>query len=155
MAVEIERKFLVNKELWQLTAKPAPDFYRQGYLYSDSSKIIRVRVADEFAWLTLKGKTIGASRPEFEYEIPKDEAIEILTLMAESSLEKYRYKIEFEGRLWEVDEFKGENQGLIIAEIELESEVAAFVLPSWVGKEVTADHRYFNSYLSSNPFSTW
>ncbi len=155
MAIETERKFLVKKALWQKINKPTPDFYRQGYLYSDASKTIRIRVSDKLAWLTIKGKTTGASRPEFEYEIPKEEALQMLDLMAESSLEKYRYKIKIEGHIWEVDEFKGENEGLLMAEIELKSDSEVFITPEWIGEEVTNDNRYFNSYLSVNPFSKW
>lgn len=135
--------------------KPNPDYYRQGYLYSDASKTIRIRVADSLAWLTIKGKTTGASRPEFEYEIPKEEAIQMLELMAESSLEKYRYKIKIDDHIWEVDAFKGENEGLLLAEIELSDEAEVFSRPNWIGEEVTSNIRYFNSYLSANPFSKW
>lgn len=155
MPLEIERKFLVVKEIWQKVNKPIPDFYRQGYLYSDVSKTIRLRIADTKAWLTIKGKTTGASRPEFEYEIPARHAEEMLNLMAESSLEKYRYKIEIGGKIWEVDEFKGDNEGLVLAEIELKSEQETFELPEWTGLEVTSDERYNNAYLSKKPFQSW
>ncbi len=155
MATETERKFLVKKDLWQKAEKPIPDFYRQGYLYSDVSKTIRIRITSSKAYLTIKGKTTGASRPEFEYEIPKEDAAEMLDQMAESRLEKYRYKINFEGNVWEVDDFKGENEGLLMAEIELDSETETFVLPPWAGEEVTQDNRYFNSYLAQHPFSKW
>ncbi len=155
MPIEIERKFLVHKEIWQNTTKPIPDVYRQGYLYSDVSKTIRVRIANTKAWITIKGKTTNASRPEFEYEIPKAEAEEMLTLLAESSVEKCRYKIKVGGKLWEVDEFKAANEGLLIAEIELNSETESFTLPEWAGKEVTEDPRYNNAALSKFPFSNW
>ncbi len=155
MPIEIERKFLVKKELWQNTEKPVPDFYRQGYLYSDVSKTIRVRIANTKAWITIKGKTSGASRPEFEYEIPQKDAQEMLDLMTENSVEKYRYKIEVGGKLWEVDEFKGDNEGLLVAEIELSSESESFELPEWAGEDVTDDARYYNASLSKVPFSKW
>jgi adenylate cyclase len=155
MGLEIERKFLVKKEIWQKTEKPTPDFYRQGYLYSDEFKTIRIRMANETAWLTIKGKTTGASRAEFEYEIPLQEAKEMLDSMTESSIEKYRYKIEAAGKLWEVDEFKGANEGLMVAEIELDSESEIFLLPDWAGEEVTEDSRYYNAALSKVPYSKW
>lgn len=155
MALEIERKFLVKKEIWQKAAKPSPDFYRQGYLYSDELKTIRVRITNTNAWLTIKGKTTGASRAEFEYEIPSPDAREILDNMTACSIEKYRYKLNVDGKLWEVDEFKGENEGLIVAEIELQSESESFILPDWAGEEVTHDSRYYNAALSKLPFSKW
>ncbi len=155
MAIEIERKFLVKKDFWQKVNKPIPDFYRQGYLYSDVSKTIRVRIANQHAWLTIKGKTTGASRPEFEYEIPVAEASEMLSAMTESQIEKYRYKLSVEGKLWEVDEFKGDNEGLLVAEIELGNESESFSLPDWAGEEVTHDSRYTNAALSKVPYSTW
>jgi adenylate cyclase len=155
MTTETERKFLVKKDIWQKTEKPIPDFYRQGYLYSDVNKTIRIRITSVKAYLTIKGKTIGASRPEFEFEIPKEDAEQMLNQMAENSLEKYRYKIKFEGKLWELDEFKGENEGLLLAEIELDNESETFALPPWAGEEVTQDNRYFNSYLARHPFSKW
>jgi adenylate cyclase len=155
MAIEIEKKFLVKKNLWQKAIKPVPDFYRQGYLFSDVSKTIRIRLTNTTAWLTIKGKTTGASRPEFEYEIPKEDASEMLDTMAENCLEKYRYKIEYGNKFWEVDEFKGENEGLLIAEIELTSEEEKFELPEWAGEEVTEDNRYYNANLAKRPFSKW
>ncbi|HSZ25383.1 MAG TPA: CYTH domain-containing protein [Cytophagaceae bacterium] len=155
MPEEIERKFLVKKEIWLKAAKPIPDFYRQGYLYSDVSKTIRIRVTNTTAFLTIKGRTIGFSRPEFEYEIPQKEGVEILNIMTENNLEKYRYNIYFEGKLWEVDEFKGENEGLLLAEIELTSADETFTLPDWIGEEVTQDNRYYNAYLSRHPFLKW
>ncbi|HVD97817.1 MAG TPA: CYTH domain-containing protein [Cytophagaceae bacterium] len=155
MPIETERKFLVKKDLWQKTDKPIPDFYRQGYLYSDASKTIRIRIANKEAWITIKGKTTGASRPEYEYNIPADEAQEMLTNMTENCIEKYRYKIMVQGKLWEVDDFKGDNEGLLLAEIELENENESFALPEWIGEEVTEDPRYFNASLSKLPYSKW
>jgi adenylate cyclase len=155
MPVEIERKFLVNHELWGKMVKPQGNHYRQGYLVAEPGKTIRVRVTDRCGYITIKGASVGATRSEFEYEIPKEESQELLDLFSVSELSKIRYNIEFEGKLWEVDEFLGDNSGLLMAEIELASEAESFELPRWIEKEVTGDKRYYNSYLSKNPFSKW
>lgn len=155
MPLEIERKYLVNKEIWQETQKPKGMFFRQGYLLTDPNKTIRVRVTDTKSYLTIKGLSIGATRPEFEYEIPKDEAEQLLDMFAISDLTKIRYKVLFNNKLWEVDEFLGNNMGLIVAEIELESEDEAFDLPNWVEKEVTGENEYYNSNLSLFPYKNW
>lgn len=155
MPLEIERKYLVNKEIWQETKKPKGMFFRQGYLLTDPNKTIRVRVTDTKSYLTIKGLSIGATRPEFEYEIPKDEAEQLLDMFAISDLTKIRYKVLFNNKLWEVDEFLGNNMGLIVAEIELESEDEAFDLPNWVEKEVTGENKYYNSNLSLFPYKNW
>jgi adenylate cyclase len=151
--LEIERKFLVIKEKW----KPSTEgvFFKQGYLNSDPERTVRVRVAGEKAFLTVKGKTTGTVRLEFEYSIPVSEANEMLDMCHNPVIEKTRYDISYKGFLWEVDVFKRGNEGLIIAEIELEHEEQFFDKPDWVGEEVTYDKRYFNSYLSKNPFSGW
>jgi CYTH domain-containing protein len=155
MAVEIERKFLVDHEKWQQLAKPDAMHFRQGYIFSDEKKTIRVRVTDTEAYITIKGSTAGFSRSEFEYTIPKADGVQLLDSFAASELEKYRYCITYAGKLWEVDEFLGNNQGLLMAEIELDSENEEFDLPPWATTEVTGDKRYYNSYLSSNPFKSW
>lgn len=155
MPLEIERKYLVNKEIWQETQKPKGMFFRQGYLLTDPNKTIRVRVTDTKSYLTIKGLSIGATRPEFEYEIPKDEAEQLLDMFAISDLTKIRYKVLFNNKLWEVDEFLGNNMGLIVAEIELENEDEAFDLPNWVEKEVTGENEYYNSNLSLFPYKNW
>lgn len=155
MGIEIERKFLVNKELWNECEKPAGEFYRQGYLLTDPSKTIRVRQTSDKGFLTIKGISVGASRSEFEYEIPFDEAKELLDQFSVSELSKIRYKILFEEKLWEVDEFLGENEGLMVAEIELKSENEKFKLPDWIGKEVTGEDQYYNSNLTLNPYKNW
>jgi adenylate cyclase len=155
MPLEIERKFLVDKTLWEKLKKPEGNFFRQGYLHSDQTKTIRVRVTDTTGFLTIKGPTQGATRQEFEYEIPKAEAEELLDSFAEAGLTKIRYEIPFKGKTWEVDEFLAENQGLLVAEIELESETEPFDLPEWVTAEVTGDRKYYNSQLSENPFKNW
>lgn len=155
MALEIERKFLVNKAAWAAEMKPAGDFYHQAYLLTNPDKTIRVRLTNKEAFLTIKGKVEGATRQEFEYQIPQTDARELLQNFTEAGLIKTRYKIMYEGKLWEVDEFAGENEGLIVAEIELTAEDEQFALPPWVAEEVTGQEKYYNSHLSVNPFKKW
>jgi CYTH domain-containing protein len=155
MGVEIERKFLVNHAKWASAEKPERTFYRQGYMLTDPNKTIRIRITDTMGFLTIKGKSEGATREEFEYEIPKEEAIQLLDLFAVSDLTKYRYKIVFAEKLWEVDVFLGENEGLIVSEIELASEDEKFDLPDWAAEEVTGEKKYYNSSLSTLPFKQW
>ena len=155
MPLEIERKYLVNKEKWSETDKPIGQFFRQGYLLTDPNKTIRVRVTDTKSYLTIKGLSTGATRPEFEYEIPKDEAEQLLDMFAIADLTKIRYKVLFNEKLWEVDVFLGDNEGLIVAEIELKSEEEAFDLPIWAEKEVTEEDKYYNSALSVLPYKNW
>ncbi|MGX7689592.1 CYTH domain-containing protein [Flectobacillus roseus] len=155
MAVEIERKFLVNHELWHELDKSIPNFLKQGYLSTDPEKTLRVRATNDKGFITIKGKTQGMSRLEFEYEIPKEEALALLDNFTQQNIEKYRYLITHEGKTWEVDVFKGANEGLIVAEIELSSETETFDLPTWVHTEVTDDPRYYNSRLSIAPYSSW
>ncbi len=152
MAIEIERKFLVMGDAWR--AAP-PVFYSQGYLNRDKVRTVRVRIAGEEAFLTIKGTSVGARRAEFEYPIPVWDARELLALCEQPLIEKNRRKILHEGFIWEVDEFLGENLGLVVAEIELPAEDAVFAKPDWVGEEVTEDARYFNSNLSRTPFTRW
>ncbi len=155
MGIEIERKFLVNQEIWNKLEKLDGEFYRQGYLLTDPTKTIRVRQTSEKGFLTIKGISVGASRAEFEYEIPREEAKELLDQFSVSELSKIRYKILFENKLWEVDEFLGENEGLMVAEIELESEDETFIIPKWIGEEVTGEEKYYNSNLTQLPFKNW
>ena len=155
MGIEIERKFLVDSDKWQQAVKPAGTHFRQGYLLNNNHKTIRVRVAGEQGFITFKGPTDGISRAEFEYKIPVTDGNQLLDGFALSEIEKIRYRINFEGKLWEVDDFLGDNAGLMIAEIELESEEEEFVKPDWVTKEVSDDERYYNSYLSVHPFNRW
>jgi adenylate cyclase len=155
MGVEIERKFLVDHEKWGKLVKAAGTHFRQGYLLNTNDKTIRVRTTDKQGFITLKGAGSGISRKEFEYKIPAEEGIELLDIFAESEIEKIRFRIHFKGKLWEVDEFLGGNEGLIMAEIELQSETEDFKLPDWIIEEVSDDHRYFNSYLSTHPYKTW
>jgi len=152
MAEEIERKFLVKKEIWRNQEGRA---YRQGYLNSAKERIVRVRTIDDKGYLTVKGLTVGATRLEFEYEIPRRDAEAMLDICEKPLIEKTRYTMAAGGFVWEVDVFGGENQGLIVAEVELESEDQAFPRPDWVGDEVTGDPRYFNSNLIKSPYTKW
>jgi adenylate cyclase len=154
MGKEIERKFLVKGDAWRSLAKGTS--YRQGYLNSAKERTVRIRTIDDKAYLTIKGLTVGATRAEYEYEIPIAECNAMLDTLAEKPIiEKTRYKIPFAGFTWEIDEFFGDNAGLIVAEVELESEEQAFKKPEWVGEEVTGDPRYFNSNLIGHPYSRW
>lgn len=155
MGIEIERKFLVNKEKWELVEKPKGNHFRQGYLVTDPTKTIRVRITDSSSYLTIKGISVGATRQEFEYEIPKIDAEQLLNQFAVSDVKKIRYEILFDGKIWEVDEFLGENLGLLLAEIELENESEIVELPDWIEREVTNEENYYNSNLSINPFLKW
>lgn len=150
---EIERKFLVDP------AKLPPDnrqmHLRQAYLSTDPARIVRIRIEDDRAIITIKGKLEGITRPEFEYAIPPDEAEEIMKLALYRPIDKIRHFIDTDGLTWEVDEFSGENQGLWLAEIELEDENQLFTRPAWLGREVTLDHRYYNNELSILPFTRW
>lgn len=154
MGVEIERKFLLTGERWRTLGTPV--LLRQGYLSSDPGRVVRVRVDGQHAYLTIKGRSEGATRGEWEYPIPLDEANELLERLCEQPLiEKTRRQISFRGNTWEVDEFLGANQGLVVAEIELRSEDQQFDKPDWIGEEVTHDPRYYNSSLVRQPFSSW
>jgi adenylate cyclase len=152
MGVEIERKFLVKSEAWKSNVSKSLQC-RQGYLALDKKKTVRVRVMGQQAFLTVKGATAGISRMEFEYEIDVSDAEQML-MLCEHLVEKTRHFIEYEGMTWELDVFEGENSGLIMAEIELESEEQLFAMPGWAGKEVSDDVRYFNGYLSKYPYGT-
>ena len=160
MGREIERKFLVLGDAWRWQAdknlRSQGVLCIQGYLNSNSDRIVRVRVMGKQAFLTVKGRAEGIVRPEFEYEIPLADACFMLDNLAERPLiEKRRYKIPVDGFTWEVDEFLGVNQGLVVAEIELADENQTFTKPSWVGREVTDDPRYLNANLVACPFVTW
>ncbi|MCX6957424.1 MAG: CYTH domain-containing protein [Verrucomicrobiae bacterium] len=153
MPIEIERKFLVTSDAWRLGA--TGEAYCQGYLSQYPNPTVRVRMEGKKAFLTIKGKTNEIARPEFEYEIPFDEAQELQHLCVTPLVIKTRYKILHEGMTWEVDEFHGENEGLIVAEIELDKPDAIIKLPPWIGQEVSDDPRYCNSNLSIHPFTRW
>ncbi len=156
MAKEIERKFLVKEGAWKWRTFAKGTRYRQGYLNSVKERTVRVRTIDDKGFLAVKGITTGVIRSEFEYEIPAADANAMLNDLCEKPLiEKNRYKIKSGDHIWEVDEFFGENKGLVVAEVEFASEDHVFQKPDWVGEEVTGDPRYFNSYLIKHPFTRW
>jgi adenylate cyclase len=154
--IEIERKFLVTSEAFKKEAF-AQNRIAQGYLSAVPERTVRVRIKGDKGFLTIKGSSneSGLSRFEWEKEIPVDEATALLKLCEKSIIDKTRYEVKIGNHIFEVDEFYGENEGLIIAEIELESETETFEKPIWVGKEVTNDNRYYNASLSKNPFENW
>lgn len=152
MPKEIERKFLVTGDDWR-SAPGKP--YKQGYLSLDPERIVRVRRAGEKAFITVKGSTEGVTRAEYEYAIPPDEAEEMLALCAGAVIDKTRHVVEFGGKKWEVDDFQGDNAGLVVAEIELKSEDEEFARPPWLGREVSDDDRYFNASLAAHPYKEW
>ena len=155
MASEIERKFLVDKESWSTLKKPQPNHIKQAFILKDDKKVTRIRITSNKALLTIKGKSQGISRLEFEYEIPKEDAEEMISNLGGNLIEKDRFEIIVGKHTWEVDVFYGDNEGLIVAEIELDSENEHFDIPNWVVQEVSDDPRYFNSNLESNPFKNW
>jgi adenylate cyclase len=152
MGIEIERKFLVVGDDWRQAPALA---YAQGYLNRDKQRTVRVRIVEGQAWLTVKGANAGATRAEFEYPIPLADAEQLLALCDGPLVRKLRRVVEHAGSRWEVDEFQGDNSGLVVAEIELASEDERFEPPPWLGAEVTHDARYFNSNLATAPFRTW
>lgn len=155
MAIEIERKFLLKNEKWRENVSNSV-IYKQGYLSSQSTSSIRVRISNKQAWLNIKSATIGTQRAEYEYEIPLTDANEILAnLCLKPVIEKTRHFVTHENHLWEIDEFDGENAGLIVAEIELNSVDETFIKPEWLGEEVTQDVRYYNNNLAREPYSQW
>ena len=155
MAKEIEHKFTVKSDKYKSLATPT--LYRQGYIPTTNGMTVRVRIAGEKGFVTFKDKTIGMSRNEFEYEIPVAEACQMLdTLCDKPQIEKYRYVIPAEqGLKWEVDEFLGDNAGLVVAEIEVPAADTKFSLPEWIDKEVTGDKKYNNSQLCKKPYKEW
>lgn len=152
MAVEIERKFLVQGQGW---CQGPGERLVQGYLNRDKARTVRVRVAGDAAFLTIKGLSVGATRAEFEYPIPLADAQALLALCEGPLIDKRRYKVPLGDVVWEVDVFAGDNAGLVLAEVELPSEDAPFARPHWLGDEVTHDARYFNSNLAQHPYRTW
>ena len=153
MSKEIERKFLVKKFLF--TPKDEGEYIAQGYLSSTPERTVRVRIKNNKGYLTVKGKNEGISRSEYEYEIPEADAKELLALCEPSIIVKRRYIVDDAGSRWEVDVFEGDNEGLIVAEIELQSEDEKFNKPEWLGEEVSYDTRYYNSKLSKCPYKYW
>lgn len=150
---EIERKFLINTEKWQ--AKDKGVKIVQGYLSTDKERVVRVRIKGDKAFLTIKGKSEGISRTELEYEIPVEEATVMLSMCLDNPIEKTRFHENIGDLLWEIDIFHGVNKGLYLAEVELDSENQEVNLPSWIDQEVSRDYRYFNSWLSQNPYTKW
>lgn len=154
MGTEIERKFLVVGDAWKRGARVQR--FRQGYLSVEQERTVRVRAVDEHGWLTIKGLSRGFTRVEFEYPIPVADAQRLLDeLCLQPIIDKTRYEVRDGGRLWEVDEFHGANAGLVVAEIELDSEQEAFERPHWLGREVSDDPRYFNANLIRHPYCDW
>jgi len=154
MAIEIEKKFLVTGEEWKEGSSST--IYFQGYLCSGSGQTVRVRIAGDKAWLTIKGRHTNISRLEFEYPIPLEEAQIMLAEVCEQPIiHKRRFFKKYGGFIWEIDEFYGDNQGLVLAEIELASEDQEFPRPDWLGEEVSDDGRYYNASLRSYPYSMW
>jgi adenylate cyclase len=151
---EIERKFLVRDDAWRKDARGT--FYRQGYLVASDDCVVRVRVAGEKAYLTIKGRKTALSCPEYEYPLPIAEAMDMLEqICLRPFIEKIRHTLAFKGMTWEIDEFKGENEGLVIAEVELEREDRVIALPGWVGREVSLDPKYLNMNLMKHPYGRW
>lgn len=155
MALEIERKFLVCSEGWRATEGGVAQRFTQGYLNRDKQRTVRVRVAGEQGWLTIKGVSTGATRQEFEYPVPLADARALLMLCDGPLIDKTRHTLTHAGQVWEVDEFHGDNDGLVVAEIELTREDQSFEKPDWLGDEVTHDPRYFNSALIAHPYRAW
>lgn len=155
MATEIERKFLVISDTWRLQVQRSEQF-RQGYLSNNPTASVRIRIENDQANLNIKGMTIGVTRPEYEYAIPLQDAQELLsTLCLPPLIEKTRHYIDYAGKVWEVDEFHGDNQGLVVAEVELNEANEAFELPDWAGKEVSHEPRYYNVRLTQYPYRQW
>lgn len=153
MGIEIERKYLVTGDEWRCQAQGVA--YAQGYLVAEPERTVRVRIAGQQGYLTIKGVTVGCSRPEFEYPIPLADAEALLALCSPSPIQKIRYTFPYADLVWEVDEFLAANQGLVIAEVELTHPGQQIKLPPWVGAEVTGDSRYYNSNLARCPYQDW
>jgi adenylate cyclase len=154
MKQEIERKFLLSNTSWKGLADDGSKI-TQGFLSSNPERVIRIRIINNAGILTVKGKLKGITRKEFEYDIPLDEAKQLLELCEKPIIQKTRFKIYLDDLLWEIDVFEGVNAGLVIAEVELKSETVNFEIPDWIGKEVSDDMRYYNVNLMMNPFSEW
>ena len=154
MGIEIERKFLVKNDTYKILAEGV--LYYQGFLSLKKERVVRIRIVDKEALLTIKGLSQGSLRTEFEYKIPFEDASFMLdNLCVKPIIKKYRYKIRFEGFIWEIDEFCNENEGLVIAEIELDHIDQEFEIPKWIDKEVTGIEKYYNVSLIINPYNSW
>jgi len=155
MAIEIERKFLLRDDRWRQLADTGTTF-RQGYLIGAKQASVRVRIEGDKAYLNIKSMTIGVKRHEYQYPLPLEEASELLDTLCEKPLvEKTRYLLHYANHEWEIDEFEGDNVGLIVAEVELKSEDEQIILPPWIGVEVSDDPRYYNVNLVKHPYTTW
>lgn len=155
MATEIERKFLVRSDAWRRVAVDSHT-YRQGYICADEHRSVRVRVSQDAAWLTVKGATHGVRRDEFEYPVPREDALEMLECLCTGSLiEKTRYRVPVDRHVFEVDVFEGDNTGLVVVELELADADDAYPRPPWLGTEVSGLARYYNSSLAAYPFCQW
>jgi adenylate cyclase len=154
MPLEIERKFLVKNDSWHSMVHTSRAI-RQGYLCGNSRASVRVRIDGDRANLNIKSATIGVERHEFEYPIPLEHAAVLLSELAGELIDKTRHELRHKGHLWEIDEFAGENAGLIVAEIELDDANESFERPDWLGEEVSDDARYYNTELARNPYSRW
>lgn len=156
MATEIEHKFLLKNDEWRKANIIKSVRYRQGYMASNKQSSVRVRISDHDAFLNIKGATLGVKRREYEYPIPEQDARELLdNLCTKPLIEKTRYYIKYEGFTWEIDVFEGDNEGLVVAEIEIDSEGQDFSKPPWIGEEVSDDPRYYNSCLADHPYKDW
>ena len=154
MPTEIERKFLVKDARYRSLGSYM--HIRQGFLSTDKERVVRVRIQGKKAFLTIKGITKGISRAEYEYKLPITHAKFMLDFLCiQPTIEKYRYNVNIEGFTWEIDEFTGENEGLVIAEIELLKDNQQFPKPEWIGEEVSGDARYYNASLVKNPYKRW
>lgn len=155
MATEIERKYLLKDSSWKELADKGTH-YSQGYLVGSKNASVRVRIEGERSFINIKSATIGITRQEFEYEVPLDDAKEMLETLCEKPLiDKVRYLIKIEAHVWEIDVFLGDNEGLVVAEIELKHKDESFMKPDWLGKEVSDDERYYNICLVKKPFKDW
>lgn len=154
MGLEIERKFLIKDTSWKNETKEGISI-RQGYLNSEVERTVRVRVHGEQGVLTIKGKNQNLTRKEFEYQIPLDDALDLIDLCEKPIIEKTRFLLSVNHNTWEIDVFEGENEGLVVAEIELTSEEESFDIPSWLGEEVSSDSKFYNSSLIKNPYANW
>ncbi|GAB5522276.1 MAG: CYTH domain-containing protein [Roseivirga sp.] len=154
MAVETERKFLLKNDHWRSLVASQKKIM-QGYLNAEPERTVRIRISDNQGIITIKSKSEGLSRAEYEYDIPVVDAREMIALCEKPIIEKTRNLLTFEGKLWEIDEFDGDNKGLIVAEVELQSEDEVITFPSWLGEEVSYDKRYFNASLIKHPYCQW
>ena len=154
MGKEIERKYLIKTDNYRSCS--SKKYYKQGYLSTSEERVVRIRIIEEKGFITIKGKNKGATRLEYEYQIPVNEANELIdTLCIHPIIEKFRYTCKIDDLTWEIDEFLGDNTGLVIAEVELPEENYPITLPAWIGKEVTSDTKYYNSNLVKHPYKEW